>query len=130
MWAGWWAVRSALAEGGPEGGLGADNRFNGGLDGSSRLGRCDWVDAGDVTLRQGSPEGSVARDHRLHSGDARRHGGGLAAHQLDGQGANDEGSEEASGQGDRAATSGNDAVGQNSKLTCYFSMEKIGVDRY
>ena len=105
MWAGWWAVRSALAEGGPEGGLGADNRLNGGLDGSSRLGRCACVDAGDVTLSQGSPEGSVARDHRLQSGDARRHGGGLAAHQLDGQGANDEGSEKASGQGDRAATS-------------------------
>merc|ERR1739841_398550 len=114
MWAGWWAVRSALAEGCPEGGFGTHNRLHSGLDGSSGLGGCGCVGAGDIALGQGSPESGRTGDHRLDASSAGLNGGRLAAHQLHGEGTNDEGAQETGGQGDGAAAgSGRDAAGHD-----------------
>ena len=65
--------------------------------GSSGLGRRGCVGTGDVALCQGSPESDRTGDYRFNASGTGLNGGRLAAHQLYGEGTNDEGTQETRG---------------------------------
>jgi len=94
---------STVAQRSPEGGFRADDGFHQRVCVDSRY---SFGGGGGphIRLTERSPESGRAGDHWFHSGDACGHGGGLAAHQLHSERADDESAEESSGDGDWTAT--------------------------
>ena len=105
-----WVCQSAFAEGGPEGGFGADHRLDG--DPWCFRDRCNSA-CRSIPFTERGPEGGGAGNHRLNNCCTTLAGAVLAAAQLHGHRRDDEGSQKTGGQGDRAAAGRDKAVGQD-----------------
>ena len=124
-------VASAFAEAGPEGRFRTDHRFDvdRGRPGCGCSRGCRHGDG--VPLAQAGPEAGRAGDHRLNRCSTGLNSGGLAAHQLHGEGGDDERAQETCSQGDGTAAAEGNAAGHGVDPEIQnFSMGTFGVNRY